>query len=987
MLGKLLLLSTASALAYTSSPLRLGDPIPYVFTNSFGLNFTQMNASLPNVTIFATGGTIAGSASSNTATTGYTAGAVGILTLINAVPELLNISNIAGVQISNVASEDVTSNILLSLSKMIHQVVCDDPTMSAAIVTHGTDTLEETAFFLDATVNCDKPVIIVGAMRPSTAISSDGPYNLLEAVTVGVSPKAKHRGAMVVMNDRIVSAYYVTKTNANTMDTFRAPEMGNLGELISDTPYFFYPPVEPTGKLSYDISNVTKIPRVDILFAYEDMHNDTLYNAIDSGAKGFVIAGAGAGGVSTSFNYAIEDVVNRLHIPIVQSFRTGSGEVPLSDVGRDTAPHIASGYLNPQKSRILLGLLLALDKNITEIAAAADPQRPGPQRANSQRGNPARRSEIRGPQSALTDFLASHNISANQIRLDADQRRAAALASTQGADDNNEDAASPQAEAESSRRPARRNESKAQEKKRKMEEGKAIEKIKASKQFQRRRKGYDPEELTDEDEAAREIYEQYQQPLPGQMENCEICDKRFTVTAYSRAGPGGGLLCPQCTKELNDEEGTAKKRRKVTGGRRRAKASNLLDGTYQRGARNLMTLCLETLAKNVDLAEDLGDMPPNLVHRLAMILSKRRLLTPNTLNLFLRPGSDTVTVFEGAKLSSDDYIRIFQTVPAVKHLRLQNAIQFKNRVMDYLIGCPTVLESFSIHGANLIDDERWNTYLTKKGNALRTLKVYHTDGHFGDEQLEQLGIASPDLVRLKISHNQKITDAGVKHIAALSNLKHLTLELYDPPTSEPCVEVLNKIGHGLKTLCLSNIPYLDDSVLEAIHSNCTQLNKLRLAENEVFTDAAFAQLFTNWSNPPLTRIDLHKCRHVDAALPRDNPDGIGLCSAGFEALMAHSGSSLRHLNLHACRHISSDAFERVFPADHSRTYPDLQTVDVSFCWAVNDFVVGCIFRCCPALKTLKVFGNFGVRDIRVPKGKILIGMPNAVGMQIEGEAN
>jgi L-asparaginase len=236
------------------------------------------------------GGTIAGSSGSAIATTGYTAGAVGILTLIDAVPEILNVSNVAGVQISNVGSEDVTSTLLLNMSKQINQFVCNDPTMAGAVVTHGTDVLEETAFFLDATVNCGKPVIIVGAMRPSTAISADGPFNLLEAVTVAASPLARGRGSMVVMNDRIVSSYYVTKTNANTMDTFKAIEMGNLGELISDTPYFFYPPVTPTGKRAFSIANITSIPRVDILFAYEDMHNDTLYNAIASGAKGIVVS-------------------------------------------------------------------------------------------------------------------------------------------------------------------------------------------------------------------------------------------------------------------------------------------------------------------------------------------------------------------------------------------------------------------------------------------------------------------------------------------------------------------------------------------------------------------------------------------------------------------------------------------------------------------------------------------------------------------------
>lgn len=202
---------------------------------------------------------------------------------------MLDVANVAGVQTANVGSEDITSDILISLSKQINKLVCDDPTMAGAVVTHGTDTLEETAFFLDATINCGKPVIIVGAMRPSTAISADGPFNLLESVTVAASPKAKNRGAMIVMNDRIASAYYTTKTNANTIDTFKAMEMGFLGEMISNNPFFFYPPVQPTGKKNFDIANVTEIPRVDILFSYEDMHNDTLYNAIDSGAKGIVV--------------------------------------------------------------------------------------------------------------------------------------------------------------------------------------------------------------------------------------------------------------------------------------------------------------------------------------------------------------------------------------------------------------------------------------------------------------------------------------------------------------------------------------------------------------------------------------------------------------------------------------------------------------------------------------------------------------------------
>ncbi|GAB1191943.1 hypothetical protein APSETT444_001127 [Aspergillus pseudonomiae] len=355
-------ISHASPLLY---PRATDSNITYVFTNPNGLNFTQMNTTLPNVTIFATGGTIAGSSADNTATTGYKAGAIGIQTLIDAVPEMLNVANVAGVQVANVGSPDITSSILLHLSKQINEVVCNDPTMAGAVVTHGTDTLEESAFFLDATVNCRKPVVIVGAMRPSTAISADGPLNLLQSVTVATSPKARDRGALIVMNDRIVSAFYASKTNANTIDTFKAIEMGNLGEVVSNKPYFFYPPVQPTGKTEIDIRNITAIPRVDILYSYEDMHNDTLYSAIQNGAKGIVIAGSGSGSVSTPFSAAIEDITSKHDIPIVASTRTGNGEVPSSA----ESSQIASGYLNPAKTRILLGLLLAEGKSMEEMRA------------------------------------------------------------------------------------------------------------------------------------------------------------------------------------------------------------------------------------------------------------------------------------------------------------------------------------------------------------------------------------------------------------------------------------------------------------------------------------------------------------------------------------------------------------------------------------------------------------------------------------------
>jgi DNA repair protein RAD7 len=560
-------------------------------------------------------------------------------------------------------------------------------------------------------------------------------------------------------------------------------------------------------------------------------------------------------------------------------------------------------------------------------------------------------------------------------------RRAAALASRQAAEATGQDA-SP-SESEAAQAPPRRNETKLQEKKRKREEEKAIAKIKALKQFQRSRRGHEPADLTDDGEAASAISKDVPAALPGQMENCELCETRFTVTAYSRTGPNGGLLCPKCSKELDKEEGSKKKKQAVSRGNRRGQQSKLLDGICQNGAKDLITLCIETLAKNVHLADDFGDLPTELIQRLGYIISKKRLMNSSTLNLFLKPSHNAISVTDASKINSDDFTRIFQTVPKVKHLRLRNAIQFKNMVMDYLTGSPVQLETFSIHGANLIDDEHWNSYLIEKGRYLRALKVSFTDGHFGDEQLELLKVACPDLARLKVSHNQKATDKGLRHIALLPNLRHLSLELYNTTSSEPYIEILDSIGNGLHTFSLEAIHYLDNSVLEAIHKNCASLSKLRLTDNTEFTDASFVDLFSNWSNPPLTFVDLHKCRHLESTNPRNNLDGVGLCSAGFEALMAHSGKTIKHLNIHSCRHISTEAFERVFA--ENKTYPELAWMDVSFCWGVNDFVVGSMFRSCPNLKNLSVFGNFGVESVKVPNGRILIGVPNAIGMQIEGE--
>ena len=528
-----------------------------------------------------------------------------------------------------------------------------------------------------------------------------------------------------------------------------------------------------------------------------------------------------------------------------------------------------------------------------------------------------------------------------------------------------------------------RNETDAQRSKRKKDELKAIEKIKSSKAFKKRKKLADDSE--DDDEIARAIFDATLAPLPGQMENCALCGKRFTVTPYSVAGPAGGLLCSPCGRDAAKEREGAKpkkKPRKQVGGigSRRNIQSRILDGDV--GTKSLATLCVQTLAKNVDMADSLGDLPEHLIDKIARIFSKRRLLRPETLPLFAQPGTESICIYDGAKLGGQDYISIFQVAPNLRRFKARSAIQFKDEVMDYLLSRDIALESLYLAGANLLSEEKWHEFLAVKGKALKAVQVYYTDRHFGDDTITMMATHCPHLTRLKIENNQKVTSDGVANIGKLSSLEHIGLQLVDPPSSASINDAISNIGTNLKTLSLKIMPDADDTVLHTIHHSCRSLTKLRITESERMTDQGFVNLFTDWQNPPLHFLDLQKCRYIDASKPRVNNDGIGLCSEGFKALMAHSGQRLETLNVHACRHISQQAFEEVF-REHA-LYPELQHLEISFCEEVTDFVLGCIFRACPKIKDVNVFGCMKVKEVRVPRGVILVGVPNARGMVTEG---
>jgi L-asparaginase len=320
----------------------------------------------PNVVILATGGTIAGAGASGTQAA-YKSGAVTIDAMVAGVPGITDLANIKGEQISNVGSQDMSFDILLKVAKRINEIAKSND-VDGIVITHGTDTMEESAYFLNLTVKTDKPVVLVGSMRPSTAVSADGPLNLYNAVGVAIDPNAKGRGVMVVMNDWIHGAHSLTKTNTTAVQTFMSPIRGLVGTAnYGKNDFYSTPQWKHTTQSEFDISNVTQMPRVDIIFASLDMSPDLIDAAAASGAKGIVIAGVGNGNMNNASVQAAEKAVKK-GVVVVRSSRVATGSVGRNvELDDDKLGFIASDELNPQKTRILLSLALLTKRSPEQI--------------------------------------------------------------------------------------------------------------------------------------------------------------------------------------------------------------------------------------------------------------------------------------------------------------------------------------------------------------------------------------------------------------------------------------------------------------------------------------------------------------------------------------------------------------------------------------------------------------------------------------------
>lgn len=312
----------------------------------------------PRVHVVATGGTIG-------ATGDYYSGRPTRLTadqLVQSVPALARIATVTAEQLYNLASSSIGPAQWLALSRRVDDVFRADPALAGIVVTHGTDTMEETAYFLDLTVADARPVVVTGAMRPADATGADGPANLYNAVRTASAPTARNRGTMVLMSDRIFAARAVTKLNTTRVDAFQAPDHGTVGIADPDA-IVFEQPAPVSRHPRFELRGITQLPRVDVVYAYGGADSVAIDAFFAAGARGIVVASVGRGGVPAALQAALRKAASR-GVVVVVSSRTGSGRVPIAS---DTIT-VGAGDLNPQKARVLLTLALTRTRDAREVA-------------------------------------------------------------------------------------------------------------------------------------------------------------------------------------------------------------------------------------------------------------------------------------------------------------------------------------------------------------------------------------------------------------------------------------------------------------------------------------------------------------------------------------------------------------------------------------------------------------------------------------------
>ncbi|MFJ3007689.1 MULTISPECIES: asparaginase [Pseudomonas] len=327
----------------------------------------ETQTKLANVVVLATGGTIAGAGASAANSATYQAAKVGIEQLIAGIPELNKLANVRGEQVMQIASESITNENLLQLGRRVSELA-DSKDVDGIVITHGTDTLEETAYFLNLVEKTDKPIIVVGSMRPGTAMSADGMLNLYNAVAVASSKDARGKGVLVTMNDEIQSGRDVSKMINIKTEAFKSP-WGPLGMVVEGKSYWFRLPAKRhTMDSEFDIKNIKSLPDVEIAYSYGNV-DDTAYKALaQAGAKAIIHAGTGNGSVSSRVVPSLQ-ALRKDGVQIIRSSHVNAGGFVLRNAEQpdDKYDWVVAHDLNPQKARILAMVALTKTNDSKEL--------------------------------------------------------------------------------------------------------------------------------------------------------------------------------------------------------------------------------------------------------------------------------------------------------------------------------------------------------------------------------------------------------------------------------------------------------------------------------------------------------------------------------------------------------------------------------------------------------------------------------------------
>ena len=323
-----------------------------------------MAASLPNIEVLATGGTIAGAGNSATGSA-YSSGKVSVNHLVAAVPQLADIAQVTPKQVVQIGSQDMTDDVWLKLAQTINN---DCGKVDGFVITHGTDTMEETAYFLNLTVKCKKPVVMVGAMLPSTGLSADGPRNLYNAVLTAAAKETAEHGVVVAMNNEVIGARDVIKSNTVQPDTFIGGNFGKIGTIFNNKVTYESASLRPhTAQTPFDVSKLNKLPKVGIVYNHAGVEGLQAQALVDAGYEGIVNAGVGNGNIHKNI-FPILEKAAKSGVAVVRSSRVPTGATT-KDAEVDDAKYgfLSSGTLNPQKARVLLQLGLTKTKDVKKL--------------------------------------------------------------------------------------------------------------------------------------------------------------------------------------------------------------------------------------------------------------------------------------------------------------------------------------------------------------------------------------------------------------------------------------------------------------------------------------------------------------------------------------------------------------------------------------------------------------------------------------------